>query len=149
MQMPSAQVFYDTCSCLLGRPRQTSHGGLANQDGKQGLGGQVGSFSCRRRPSSPLLLCPHHLAATIGAPVLHFNSSIPLPLRLSPSETRTPNPAPASTEASASSCQPFALQAWIVMGVMCQPGQKKKPPYSHTALKLQREIAYIRCRRRQ
>lgn len=34
MQIPVAAVFYDTCSCFPGRPRQVSRRGLANQDGK-------------------------------------------------------------------------------------------------------------------
>lgn len=79
MQMPSAEVFYDTCSCVLGQPCQTSHGGLANQDGKQGMGGQVGPFTCQHSPP----LCPHHHGSTIRAPILHFHSSIHLSLWLS------------------------------------------------------------------
>lgn len=89
MQIPSAEVFDDSCSCFPGQACQTSHGGPANQGGKQGLGGQVGPFSCQRCPSSPSSpsspLCPQHHSSTTGAPILHFHSSILLPLWLSPS----------------------------------------------------------------
>lgn len=41
MQIPVAAVFYDTCPCSPGRPRQEYNRGLANQDRKRGMGRQV------------------------------------------------------------------------------------------------------------
>lgn len=58
MQIPVSAVFYDTCSCFPGRPRQVSRWGLANQDGKRGMGGQVGLLSCQRCLSSSFTVPP-------------------------------------------------------------------------------------------
>lgn len=86
MQIPVAAVFYDTCSCFPGRPRQVSRRGLANQDGKREMGGQVGPLSCQHCPSSPftppLPIPPDHSSA-ICVPISHFHSPIPLPFPLS------------------------------------------------------------------
>lgn len=90
MQIPSATVFYDNCSCFPGRPQQVSRRGLANQDRERGMGGQVGPLSCHCGPLSTLtashpLLCPPDHSSAICAPIIHFHSPIPLSLLLSQS----------------------------------------------------------------
>lgn len=124
MQIPVAAVFYDICSCSPGWPRQASRRGLANQDRKREMGGQVGPLSCQRCPpfpffSSPLLsywsqLC--HLCS-------HQSFSLPHPSpRLSLSvldEDITPQPLP-DTSASASFCQWFSPRSLMFQSELGQ-----------------------------
>lgn len=86
MQIPVTAVFYDICSCFPAWPWQVSHRGLANQDGKWEMGGQVAlsAVSVVPRPPSlppPILFPPDHGSA-ICAPINHFHSPIPLPISL-------------------------------------------------------------------
>ena len=70
--------------------RQVSRRGLANQDGKREMGGQVAPLSCQHCPSSPLtpptplLLLPPDHSSAICAPISHFHRLILLPVSLSP-----------------------------------------------------------------
>lgn len=88
MQIPDAAVFYDTCSCFPGRPRQVSRRGLANQDGKTrdgrtGRPAQLSALSLVSLHAPPLLAFPPDHSSAICAPISHFHSPIPLPFSLS------------------------------------------------------------------
>lgn len=148
MQICSPEVVYGTCSCFPGQPCQTFHEEPANQDGKQGMGGQVGPFSCQHRPSSPSIpsSVPTITALPFVLPSFTFIAQSLCPsgcLWVRWGHWTLPPP---HAEASASSCQQFALQGRIVMGVMCKHGRKKKKlPYSpYTSQTLRGCILYNR-----
>lgn len=132
--MTPVLVFQDS---LVKRPRRTCKSRWKTRDGRTARPIQLSVLSLVYLHP---LLCPHHRSYTLCAPILHFHSPIPLPLWLSPGEMRTLNSASTSCWSSCFLLQQFALQGWIVMGVMCKQGQKK-------GLKLAQEIAYVRCQR--
>lgn len=72
MQIPVSAAFYDTCSCVPGRPRQVSHRGLANQDGKtrDGRTGRPAQLSvlslvCLPSPFLPITALPFALSSVM------------------------------------------------------------------------------------
>lgn len=128
MQIPVAVVFYDTCSCFPGRRRQVSHRGLANQDGKLGMGGQVGLLSCQCCPSStfapPSSPFPPFTALPFVLPSVIFIAPSLSPSRcLSVGWGHCTPPLP-HTGASASFCHRLSLQSLMLTDVLCELGQR-------------------------
>lgn len=115
-------LFFD----VPGQPRKVVRGGIANQDRKIEMGGQIGYLRRQRCPSSvfsPLLPFVSEHSSTVCSPITHFHCPISFPISLSMLDE---NVAPhlRLILKHLFFCRQFSPESLMLSGTVCELGQK-------------------------